>query len=102
MPRSHDRFSVHFKLVYNSIWKKKQDDRLWQDPVPGVHSKDHPLVERPHLLFKITFFPGLFLFICLYCGMETSVGNLIFTFAVESLDFTKKDAALLNAVFWGT
>eukprot|EP00731_Ephydatia_muelleri_P000124 Em0001g124a len=73
-----------------------------QDPVPGVHSKDHPLVERPHLLFKITFFPGLFLFICLYCGMETSFGNLIFTFAVENLDFTKKDAALLNAVFWGT
>ena len=34
--------------------------------------------------------------------METSFGNLIFTFAVESLDFTKKDAALLNAVFWGT
>ena len=72
------------------------------DQLPGVHSKDHPLLDKPHLLFKIFFFPGLFLFICLYCGIETSFGNLIFTFAVESLHFTKQNAALLNAVFWGS
>ena len=76
-----------------------------QDSAVGTdlphEEKSHHLLEKPHLLFKVVFFPCLFLFICLYCGMETSYGNLIFTFAVESLNFTKQRAALLNAVFWG-
>lgn len=75
-------------------------DSLDGSAAPGVHT-DHHLVKKPHLLFKIVFFPSLFFFIYLYCGMETSYGNFIFTFAVESLNFTKQKAAFLNAVFWG-
>ncbi len=53
--------------------------------------------------FLIIMFTLLFIFMFLYVGLEVAYGSLIFTVAVKGeLGFSKSDAAVLTALFWGT
>ncbi len=53
--------------------------------------------------FLIVMFTLLFIFFFLYVGLEVAYGSLIFTVAVKGdLGFSKSDASILTALFWGT
>ncbi len=53
--------------------------------------------------FLFVTFALLFIFLFLYVGLEVAYGSLVFTVAVKGdLDFSKSDAAVLTALFWGT
>ncbi len=53
--------------------------------------------------YLVVTFTLLFIFLLLYVGLEASYGSLVFTVAVKGdLDFSKSDAAVLTALFWGT
>ncbi len=53
--------------------------------------------------FLVIMFTLLFIFMFLYVGLEVAYGSLIFTVAVKGeLGFSKSNAAVLTALFWGT
>ncbi len=50
--------------------------------------------------FKIPFLIVVFLFYVSYCGLEANYVNYIATYVVEELSFSKKDGAMVTALFY--
>ena len=72
------------------------------DSTPTAENTKRQTAKYP-LVYKVTVFSLLFLFIFVYVGLEFSFGSLIFTASVKGkLHISKPDAAVLTSVYWGT
>jgi len=70
------------------------------DSTSTTENTQRPTAKYP-LVYKITVFSLLFLFIFIYVGLEFAFGSLIFTASVKGkLNFSKSNAAVLTSVYW--
>ena len=71
----------------NTNQVKTSENHLYPDTIP----------------YKIFLFSFLATIMLVYVGLEVTYGNFIFAYSVNSqLGFTKQQAALITAVFWGS
>lgn len=89
-----------YELIDNCNGKEHSNDRVEKkELMPDKNSSK--LKENMPLLYKLSVFIILFLFMATYCGVVTSYGSVSFTYAVKSnLNFSKTKAANLTALFW--
>lgn len=59
-------------------------------------------VRQERLNFRIQILILLFIFFFLYVGAEVTYGSLISKFAMLEFGLNKRDAAVLNSLFWGS
>lgn len=59
-------------------------------------------MRQERLGFRIQMLILLFVFFFFYVGCEVTYGGLISKFAIEMFGWSKRYAALLNSVFWGS
>jgi FHS family Na+ dependent glucose MFS transporter 1 len=74
---------------------------LWVVRLPGptpTRVTDRPIEERGAAGLPVLI--GLFLF--LYTGVESSIGNWIFTYGSTAIGLPATQAAYLNSIYWGT
>lgn len=64
--------------------------------------KSEYAVRQERLCFRIQMLTLLFVFFFFYVGCEVTYGSLISKFAIEMFGWSKRYAALLNSVFWGS
>ena len=89
------------------IWKFTSTKTV-NNGVDGVKTNTDQIDKPTHLypdtiLYKIFLFSFLGIITLVYVGMEVTYGYFIFAYSVNSeLRFTKAQAALLAAVFWGS
>ena len=60
------------------------------------------MLHRETTGFRVQILILLFIFYFLYVGMEVTYGNLIMSFAVEYLGWSKARGTVLTSVFWGS
>lgn len=73
------------------------------NPSAGAESlKTEYAVRQERLNFRIQLLILLFIFFFLYVGAEVTYGSLISKFAMLEFDLNKRDAAMLNSLFWGS
>ena len=84
-------------VVINSEETTEEEERLTDKETKPKKSFKQPV------WYLLVLFTLLFFFMLLYVGLEVAYGSLIFTVAVKGeLNFSKSDAAVLTALFWGT
>ena len=101
---------IYFAIRYDL---RKFEDKEKNDDYELIESKEREkkkfipdknsakLTENMPLLYKLSAFVILFLFMAIYYGGVISYGSVSFTYAVKShLNFSKTKAADLTAVYW--
>jgi len=93
---SADDFGNTSKMLEASLELKDRGANAGNPPT-GMISPSSPLGRR--LRLEVVVFAAILLL--LDVGAEIGYGGWLFTYAVEHLKFTDKDAAYVTAVFWG-
>lgn len=70
----------------------------------ALHSTDDKayMNRKESMGMRVTILFLLFLFFFMYVGMEVTYGGLILSFTVQHLKWSKDQAAIVTAIFWGS
>ena len=101
---------VAVPLIYFAACSKRRHPQLYQqiisqkeNTVATDRRKTSKANVKHYKMFWVFIVTTCALFLFFYIGVEDAYGSYIFTFAVtyKELCFSKSNAALLNAVYWG-
>ena len=97
-------YVIAIPLIYFAACTKRKHPQLYHQLITA-QKKSIPVnkkTNKANVKYYKAAMCAAFLFF--YVGIEVTYGSLVFTFAVtyKELCFSKSNAALLNAVYWGT